>query len=263
MAGLMKGTVRGYDALSGLAEVELVGGRGAYVTVPVATHLDGRSVHDGLRCALLVFDEQNQGDMVLVATYDEGPLMGAATISHSDLDDLDADDHPQYLTEGRLAAADPSIMAWPSAATGKVWTKRASGAGWESLPSSGGLAIGHASNSGPNTTASTTYVDLPNGSLTMTLSGASDIVLTFSAVAYTSYASEHCFVRLLNSAGSQVGDEVRLATGSEGRAHSYTWKFSESSGGSKTWKIQYRAGYGGSRNVTIAARTLTAWVVAS
>lgn len=164
MAGLMKGTVRSYHAADGTAEVELVCGRGVWVTVPVATHLDDRAVADGKRCALLVFDEQNQSDMVLVATYDEGPLMGASTISHSDLDDLDADDHLQYLTEDRLAAleqviplaalsadmasegavpvvlsgawgyGDPSVMSWPSAATGKVWTKRSSGAGWERGP---------------------------------------------------------------------------------------------------------------------------------
>lgn len=79
---LLKGTVRSYDSGAGTAEVEIAGSHGGYVTVPVATHLDDRSVYAGLRCAVLCFDPQDPGDAVLVATYDETPLMGAATLNH-------------------------------------------------------------------------------------------------------------------------------------------------------------------------------------
>ena len=42
MASLLKGTVRSYNGLNGTADVEIVGSHGQYLTVPVATHLNGR-----------------------------------------------------------------------------------------------------------------------------------------------------------------------------------------------------------------------------
>lgn len=101
---LLKGTVRSYDAGTGAAEVEIVGSHGAYITVPVATHLDSRSVYAGLRCAVLCFDPNDQSDGVLVATYDELPLMGAGSVDHGALDGLGDDDHTQYLNTTRHTA---------------------------------------------------------------------------------------------------------------------------------------------------------------
>ena len=78
--GLLKGTVRSYSAANGTAEVEVVGSHGQWVTVPVATDLDAKTVVAGKKCAILSFNDRDSGDAVLVATYDDTYLMGAAPL---------------------------------------------------------------------------------------------------------------------------------------------------------------------------------------
>ena len=74
---LLKGVVRSYNAGAGTAEVEIVGSHSAWLTIPVATDLDERTVVAGTKCAVLSFAEHDQNDAVLVATYDDVFLLGS------------------------------------------------------------------------------------------------------------------------------------------------------------------------------------------
>ena len=113
---LLKGTVRGYDAGAGTAEVEIVGSHGQYVTVPVATDLDSKTVVAGKKCAVLSFDDRDSGDAFLVATYDDTYLMGSAP--------LDDHDHSGDTGDGGQLEVDEALLA-TGATTGHVLTVQA------------------------------------------------------------------------------------------------------------------------------------------
>lgn len=140
---MLKGTVRSYDSGAGTAEVEVVGSHGNYITVPVGTHLDARSVYAGLRCAILSFNQNDQGDAVLVATYDELPLMGAKSLELVDWGATDATDGQVLTADGDGDAAFEDLPALDalgsgSATDGHVLTADgAGGAAFEALPALG------------------------------------------------------------------------------------------------------------------------------
>jgi len=131
MGALLKGTVRSYDALNGTAEVELYGSHGQYITVPVATHLDGNVVTDGKRCAILSFDEHNTGDAVLVATYNDVFGMGAGPLA----------EHDHSGSSGSGGVFDVTNLSSPEGA-GAGYVLLADGAGGVSFEEPGSLIGG-------------------------------------------------------------------------------------------------------------------------
>ena len=123
---LLKGTVRGYDAGAGTAEVEIVGSHGQWVTVPVATDLDSKTVVAGKKCAVLSFDDRDSGDAVLVATYDDLFLMGSAP--------LDDHDHTGDAGDGGQLEADLALLATGDAATKVLTPDGANAVQWADVP---------------------------------------------------------------------------------------------------------------------------------
>lgn len=109
-------------------------------------------------------------------------------------------------------------------------------------------------------TGSTSYADLM--SVNITLPAAGDVLVTFSADMNTSYASEKALVRLLDNGGSPVSPTgLYWMVGTERHTHAFTWRITESSSGSKTYKVQWKAYYGGSRYAYAYGRTLLAVAV--
>jgi len=122
------------------------------------------------------------------------------------------------------------------------------------------IVTAYSQSSSSTSTSSTSYVDLM--SVSVTLEDAAYVLVTFSADMISSYASEYALVRLLDNSGKAVNPgDVRFHTRDERGTHAFTWRITEASGGSKTYKIQWRAGYGGTRNVTAYGRTLVALAV--
>lgn len=100
---LLKGVVRSYDAGTGTAEVEIVGSHSRYITCPVSTDLNAEAVVVGKKCAVLAFDEHDQSDAVLVATYDDVFLMTTPSSHASRHEDGGADEISVADLSGLLA----------------------------------------------------------------------------------------------------------------------------------------------------------------
>lgn len=122
---LLKGTVRSYDAAAGTAEVEIVGSHGQWVTVPVATDLDAKTVVAGKKCAVLSFDDRDSGDAVLVATYDDLFLMGSSP--------TDDHDHTGDAGDGGQLEADAALLATGDSAGDILYAQGDNSVAWEDL----------------------------------------------------------------------------------------------------------------------------------
>jgi hypothetical protein len=68
---ILKGTVKAYDASTGLVSVEIVGGRGGVMDVAAGNHLTGAHLVVDKRCLVVLHDGANARDGVVVAVYDE------------------------------------------------------------------------------------------------------------------------------------------------------------------------------------------------
>lgn len=76
---LLRGIVRGYDAVSHRATVQLPGSTATFhAGIPVASHVPAGHVVPGAACAVLTFDEQNPDNTLVIAVV--GP-----PVAHADL----------------------------------------------------------------------------------------------------------------------------------------------------------------------------------
>jgi hypothetical protein len=70
MAVVRFGTIRGYDAGTRTASLQVTGYLASMlVSVPVAENIDGALVVDGARCVVVLNDGFNPADAVVVAVY--------------------------------------------------------------------------------------------------------------------------------------------------------------------------------------------------
>ena len=67
---IRRGIIRSYNAGTQTCEVEIVGSRPAYLTIPAASDLTATELTTGAKCAVLFFDETNPNDAVVLCTYD-------------------------------------------------------------------------------------------------------------------------------------------------------------------------------------------------
>lgn len=89
---MRRGIIRGFDAASYRATVQLLGSLSVWLEgVPVAKHLGGNLLSNGVRCGVLFFDESNPSDACVAFVYDGAP--GAWVTS-------------SLVVEGTITAAD-------------------------------------------------------------------------------------------------------------------------------------------------------------
>lgn len=78
---VVRGIVRGFDAVNYRADVQLVGSVATYLpSIAVAKHIAAAEVIDGAECAVLFFDEANPSEAVVIATYGGAALVRGFSI---------------------------------------------------------------------------------------------------------------------------------------------------------------------------------------
>ena len=199
MGSLLKGTVRSYDALNGTAEVEIYGSHGQYITVPVATHLDGNVVTDGKRCAILSFDEHNTGDAVLVATYNDVFGMGAGPLQEHD--------HTGDSGDGGQLEADAALLATGITSGYVLTADGADGCAWGPAATSGGVVDwDQATSSTEINRDSTTYYDC-SVDVTVTIPGPALVKISALAQVGRDSAGNYVQLKISDSEGTAIGLE--------------------------------------------------------
>ena len=248
MGSLLKGTVRSYNALNGTAEVELYGSHGQYITVPVATHLDGNVVTDGKRCAILSFDEHNTGDAVLVATYNDVFGMGAGPLAEHD--------HSGSSGSGGQLEADEALLATEITSGYVLTADGAGGCMWVPAASSGGVVDWDqvASNTEINRD-STTYYDC-GVDVTVTVPGPALVKISALAQVGRDTSGNYVQLKISDSGGTAIGLEPSWDVNKWFFVEFTAFKY-QSSPGTYTYKLWVRRS-GGSGAGSIKWKTLTA-----
>ena len=128
------------------------------------------------------------------------------------------------------------------------------------------IPFGHTNNPDEEATISTTWVDMPDMSVSITLARTSHIIIMFSATAYVEVLGNSIMVRVI--ADEAMPDEaipypveIVLTKGTEltKGTYSFTWNLPDVSAGTHTVKIQWLVSGGtGTGNVTDRALTVIA-----
>jgi hypothetical protein len=107
-------------------------------------------------------------------------------------------------------------------------------------------------------TTSTTWVDMPDMSVSITLERTSHIIIMFSATAYVEVLGNSIKVRAITDEAIPYPVEIVLTKGTQLTigTHSFTWNLPDVSAGTHTVKIQWLVS-GGTGSGNVADRSLT------
>jgi hypothetical protein len=120
------------------------------------------------------------------------------------------------------------------------------------------IPFSYTNNPDPEATNSTTWEDMPDMSVSITLARTSHLIIMFSATAYVEVLGNSIKVRAIADEAIPYPVEIVLTKGTELTmgTHSFTWNLPDVSAGTHTVKIQWLVSWGTSTG-NVADRSLT------
>jgi len=120
------------------------------------------------------------------------------------------------------------------------------------------IPFSYTNNPDEEATTSTTWIDMPDMSVSITLVRTSHIIIVFSATAYVEVLGNSIMVRAIADEAIPYPVEIVLTKGTQLTmgTHSFTWNLPDVSAGTHTVKIQWLVS-GGTGTGNVADRSLT------